>query len=80
MTLSKRAVYEKDNFQCSVCGETDLEKLSIDHINPVSLGGTNDINNLQVLCKECNSLKGAAILSNDEIKMIIDNRKINQEV
>ncbi|KZX17529.1 HNH endonuclease [Methanobrevibacter cuticularis] len=77
---TKRLVYEKDNFQCSVCGEKDLEKLTVDHINPVSLRGGNDINNLQILCEECNSLKGAAMLTNEEIKMIIDNRKMNQEV
>jgi 5-methylcytosine-specific restriction protein A len=32
--------------------------LSIDHIYPVSLGGTNSPQNLRVLCTRCNLLKG----------------------
>jgi 5-methylcytosine-specific restriction endonuclease McrA len=46
--------------RCLACGAT--EDLSVDHIHPLSLGGSNEITNLQVLCCECNSLKGDAIL------------------
>jgi hypothetical protein len=46
----------KYNFKCVLCGSK--EKLSIDHIKPVSKGGTNDFSNLQILCKSCNSKKG----------------------
>ncbi len=39
---------------------TDIEGvfLSIDHIKPRSLGGTNDRSNLRVLCTTCNTWKG----------------------
>jgi len=47
----------KYNFSCVHCGTK--ENLSIDHIKPVSKGGTDDIDNLQILCKSCNSKKGA---------------------
>lgn len=40
---------------CKFCGST--KKVEIDHIKPVSKGGTNDISNLQVLCKSCNIKK-----------------------
>ena len=40
-----------------ICGST--EDLQIDHIIPVIDHGTNDADNLQVLCKLCNSSKGA---------------------
>ena len=49
-------VLKRDNFTCQHCGKTveDGAKLEVDHIIPVSLGGTDDMNNLQVLCIECN--------------------------
>lgn len=46
------------NFQCIHCGEKDVKKLAVDHIKPVSKGGTDEIKNLQILCKICNSRKG----------------------
>ncbi|WP_409449899.1 HNH endonuclease [Chryseobacterium sp.] len=42
---------------CLHCGTT--EKLSIDHIVPLIKKGSNDINNLQILCISCNSKKGS---------------------
>lgn len=49
-------VYARDDFKCKHCQiGTDL---TIDHIMPVVRGGTNDIDNLQTLCRSCNSRKG----------------------
>jgi hypothetical protein len=45
--------------RCARCGAT--EGLALDHIYPWSLGGTDDEENLQVLCTPCNSAKGARI-------------------
>lgn len=41
--------------RCLRCGSAD--KISADHIVPISKGGTNDIYNIQPLCKSCNSIK-----------------------
>lgn len=49
-------IFERDEYSCNRCGATD--RLAIDHIHPVSKGGTNDIENLQILCHACNSQKG----------------------
>jgi 5-methylcytosine-specific restriction endonuclease McrA len=48
-----------------MCGASRNEGaiLEIDHIHPVSKGGTNDLSNLQVLCRDCNAGKGNEILS-----------------
>lgn len=51
-------ILEQDDFTCQICGDTD-GPLEIDHIVPLALGGTNDIENLQVLCRSCNRRKGA---------------------
>ena len=39
---------------CIVCGKPSD---TIDHIVPISCGGTNDIENLQPMCRSCNSKK-----------------------
>lgn len=41
--------------QCLACGR--IERLTVDHIVPVSKGGGNSIDNLQPLCFWCNSGK-----------------------
>jgi len=40
---------------CLKCGTDGI--LSVDHVIPVALGGSNTIDNLQPLCKSCNSSK-----------------------
>jgi len=53
-------VWERDNFECKICGKRTF--LSIDHIFPESKGGNLTLENLQTLCKSCNSSKGAKII------------------
>lgn len=45
---------------CAFCGTK--ENITIDHIIPLSKGGTNDVDNIQPLCRSCNSRKGNKIL------------------
>ena len=44
------------NYKCQKCGSTN--KLGIDHVIPLSLGGTNTKDNAQILCFDCNLMKG----------------------
>ena len=54
----RHQVFVRDGYRCVECGATNKETtLEIDHIIPVSKGGTNDIDNLQTLCKTCNRKK-----------------------
>lgn len=41
--------------KCSQCGST--HDITIDHITPRALGGSNSYNNLQLLCGDCNKIK-----------------------
>lgn len=53
------AVYARDGHQCVLCAATD--DLTLDHIYPWSLGGPDTEENLRVLCRSCNSRKGARV-------------------
>lgn len=56
-------VFKRDSFTCQYCGKAAPDViLHVDHIDPVSRGGGNDILNLITSCEECNCGKGAARL------------------
>lgn len=57
-------IFKRDNFTCQYCGKSAPEVvLNVDHIEPVSKGGSNDISNLITSCFECNNGKGNKKLS-----------------
>jgi 5-methylcytosine-specific restriction endonuclease McrA len=57
-TEVRKYVYQRDNYRCQSCGQSENNtQLSIDHIIPLALGGSNDISNLQTLCLSCNRRK-----------------------
>lgn len=61
-------VFKRDSFTCHWCGRSAPNVvLEVDHIEPVSKGGTNDIFNLITSCKECNRGKGARKIDDDSI-------------
>lgn len=55
----RATVYERDEFECRFCGST--EDLTLDHIHPWSKGGQDTLENLQTLCRTCNSKKGVRL-------------------
>jgi len=56
ISIRKRfLVLKRDQFTCVMCGRSGIGvKLEVDHKIPVSKGGTNNLDNLQTLCYECN--------------------------
>lgn len=61
MAVSKRVRFEvlrRDNHQCRYCGSAAPDvPLTVDHVVPVALGGSDDPSNLVTACKDCNSGK-----------------------
>ena len=48
-------VFKRDGFKCQYCGAAAPDvKLHIDHVNPVSRGGSDNIKNLVTSCESCN--------------------------
>lgn len=64
MAVSKRLRYEvlrRDNHACRYCGATAPDaKLTVDHVVPTALGGTDDPSNLVAACADCNSGKSSS--------------------
>ena len=60
-------VFERDGFRCVYCGDTAGESttIEVDHIIPVSRGGTSNIENLQTLCAPCNAGKSDRVTTRD---------------
>jgi 5-methylcytosine-specific restriction endonuclease McrA len=47
---------------CRECGRAPPDvKLQVDHVEPVARGGHSGFSNLQFLCSECNTRKGAKL-------------------
>ena len=56
----KQTVWKRDNGRCVCCNS--LINLEYDHIIPISKGGSNFENNIQILCYDCNRTKSNKIL------------------
>lgn len=63
MAVSKALRFQilrRDNHTCRYCGRSAPDvKLTVDHVNPEALGGTNDPSNLVTACADCNGGKSA---------------------
>jgi hypothetical protein len=46
-------VFQRDLYKCRICNNSGV-KLELDHVVPVSRGGSNELDNLQTLCVACN--------------------------
>jgi hypothetical protein len=78
MTVSLKLrfeVFKRDNFTCQYCGRKTPEViLEIEHVIPLSKGGTDEFDNLTTSCFECNRGKGASLLDT-----ILKDRDIHDE-
>ena len=64
--------YLKDTQKSCLCGDSFAKvKSTIDHVVPLSRGGSNWLSNLQLLCQPCNDSKHNKLMS----EWIIPNRR-----
>jgi len=66
---TRHQVFERDGFRCCDCGaspQRDGVVLHVDHKIAVANGGSNELNNLRTLCRDCNAGKSARIVSYPE--------------
>lgn len=63
MAVSKRLRFEilrRDNHACRYCGGVAPDvTLTVDHVIPVALGGSDDPSNLVAACRDCNAGKSS---------------------
>lgn len=71
MAVSKRLRFEilrRDGHQCRYCGRLATDgQLTVDHVVPVSLGGSDAPSNLVAACRDCNAGKAA---SNPDVEVV----------
>lgn len=59
ISISQRCeVWRKAESRCQICGSEHA--LQVDHIKPVALGGSDEFENLRLLCRSCNQRSAIA--------------------
>lgn len=77
MSVTKRVRYEvirRDGSRCRYCGRSvdDGAKLTVDHVKPVALGGSDDPTNLVAACLDCNIGKASVGPSDELVGQVAD--------
>jgi hypothetical protein len=68
-------IFKRDGFTCQYCGRKTPEViLEVEHIIPLSKGGTDESDNLTTSCFECNRGKGKSLLDT-----VLKDRDIHDE-
>ena len=73
-TEYRQVVYEAK--KCGICGKAykKSDKRSLDHIIPLTKGGTHDIFNVQSAHMRCNTIKNARIPTNITLPLKVGER------
>lgn len=74
-SFSYKQIFERDKWKCRMCGVKTPASLrgtyepnapELDHIMPLSKGGTHSIDNAQLLCRQCNQWKSDKVLPHQQ--------------
>lgn len=67
----RQLIYDAYGTTCRYCHKRlDMNTLVIDHIVPISKNGTSNLDNLQVICRTSNSMKGS--LDEDNFNILLE--------
>ena len=56
--MQRKEIYDKAEGCCQLCGrKLTPHTMTLDHIIPFADGGSNELDNLQAVCQQCNQLK-----------------------
>lgn len=70
--LKKAAINNEGVYTCYVCGnDTVNEKITVDHIIPLSRGGINHRVNMKLCCSCCNRQKSNELPSLEEVENVM---------
>ena len=87
----RNEILERNGFTCQLCGSGPLDpdpynnkrkvRLQVDHLVPISQGGTDDKENLRVLCSTCNQARSnIQIPSETALNLIARIRRTSRSV
>jgi 5-methylcytosine-specific restriction endonuclease McrA len=78
--VHRNKVFERDKWRCNHCQckcvrptaktANNPNSATLDHIIPISRGGPHTYANSQLLCRRCNSLKGASMDKPEQLRLI----------
>lgn len=74
MAVSKRTRFEvlrRDSYTCRYCRATDAP-LTVDHVTPVALGGSDKPDNLVAACRDCNAGKASSSPDSETVAQVAD--------
>ena len=74
--FSRKNILLRDGFCCQYCGEHHpADELTLDHVIPISRGGSDTWTNVVSACKRCNHKKGNSLPDEIGLKLIHRPRK-----
>ena len=69
---TRKLIYIHAKGRCALCGrKITLDEMTLDHIEPLAMGGADAVENLQACCLACNRFKGS-VLPVDFMQKITD--------
>lgn len=76
----REQIYEKYYGHCAYCGcEIEYKEMQVDHIKPVYLDGTDDMENYMPACRACNFYKSTMSIERFREQVSTINQRLEKE-